>query len=91
MNFVCAKLYSGEYHIIAVTETWLHSAFTDAMTQIPGYTLVRNDRQGRGSGGVALYIKSNIKYRILDRSYETGKKEIFDFCNLYYSTYKFLV
>ena len=63
MDFVRAKFLSGEYHVIAVTEAWLHSAFTDVMAQIPGYTLIRN-RQGRSLGGVALYIKSNISYYV---------------------------
>ena len=79
MDFVRAKFLSGEYHVIAVTEIWLHSAFTDVMAQIPGYTLIRNDRQGRSSRGVALYIKSNIKYRILDRSTETGHEKLAEY------------
>ena len=79
MDFVRAKFLPGEYHVIAVTETWLHSAFTDTMAQIPGYTLIRNDRQGRSSGGVALYIKNNIKYRILDRSIETGHEKLAEY------------
>ena len=79
MDFVPAKFLSGEYHVIAVTETWLHSAFTDVMAQIPGYTLIRNDRQGCISGGVALYIKNNMKYCILDRSTETGYQKLAEY------------
>ena len=79
MDFFRAKFLSGEYNVIAVTETWLHSAFTDVMAQIPGYTLIRNDRQGRNSGGVALYIKSKIKYRILDKSSDTGQEKLAEY------------
>ena len=35
--------------------------------------------QGRSSGGVALYIKNNIKYRILDRSTETGHEKLAEY------------
>ena len=79
MDFVRAKFLSGEYHVIAVTETWLHSAFTDAMAQIPGYSLIRHDRQECSSGGVALYIKNNIKYCILGRSTETGHEKLAEY------------
>ena len=82
MDFVRAKFLSGEYHVIVVTETQLHSAYTDVIAQIPGYTLIRNYRQGRSSKGVALYIKNNIKYRILDRSTgveETGHEKLTEY------------
>ena len=42
------------------------------MAEINGYTLVRNDKQGRSSGGVALYIKSNLSYKVLAASKDTG-------------------
>ncbi|XP_044744707.1 uncharacterized protein LOC123306667 isoform X2 [Coccinella septempunctata] len=45
--------------------------------QIPGYSFVRNDREGRG-GGVAAYIKQNFKYQIISigQQYSLGA-----FCN----------
>ena len=49
------------------------------MAQIPGYTIIRNDRQGRSSGGIALYIRKNIKYRIIEMSQDTGPMKLPEF------------
>jgi hypothetical protein len=36
---------------------------------VPGYRVVRADRQaGRRGGGVAMFIKSNLKFKVLARS-----------------------
>ena len=49
------------------------------MAQVPGYTLIRNDRQCRSSGGIALYIRENIKYRIIKMSHYTGPMKLPEF------------
>ena len=72
MDYCRTVLLPLSFDIIAVFETWFHPAFTDKMAEIKGYSLVRNDRQGRSSGGVALYIKSHIPFKILSSSKDTG-------------------
>ena len=52
---------AGNFDIVALTETWLKPAISDNLLTIPGYHLIRNDRLHKGSGGVAAYIKSNLK------------------------------
>ena len=32
---------------------------------LPGFILIRNDRTGKGGGGVAIYLKSDIPYKII--------------------------
>lgn len=51
----------GDYDIIGITETWLSGSVADNLLFIDGYQMERCDRLSRG-GGVALYIKNNIKY-----------------------------
>ena len=46
------------------------------MAQIPGCTLIRNDREDRSSGGIALYIRDNLKYRIIEMSHDTGELKL---------------
>lgn len=64
-NFITFKDYftnfQNKIHVIAVTETWLHTLVSNQQIHLPGYIILRNDRDGRG-GGVALYldIKLNI-------------------------------
>nr|CAI5846530.1 unnamed protein product [Callosobruchus analis] len=50
----------NKYDIIAVTETWLTDNIADSAISIVGYKIFRYDRLSRG-GGVAVYVKTNIK------------------------------
>lgn len=47
-------------HVIAVPETWLKSYRSNISVSLSGYDLLRNDRVGKRSGGVLLYVKKNI-------------------------------
>ena len=92
LDFCRAELLPHAFDIIAVSETWFHPAFTDSMAEIKGYTLVRNDRQGRGSGGVALYIKSNFSYKVPAASKDTGAdKPEYLICEVSFSKTQILV
>nr|CAI5853738.1 unnamed protein product [Callosobruchus analis] len=51
--------------IVAVSETWLQGEIQDSEIHIDGYTVIRQDRSGRG-GGVAIYIKQNLKYLVIN-------------------------
>ena len=42
------------------------------MAKISGYNLIRNDRCDRRAGGVALYLHTNYKYKILALSQNTA-------------------
>jgi Reverse transcriptase (RNA-dependent DNA polymerase) len=56
-------------HIIGVSETWYKQWHTNQRISIPGYKVVRADRRdGRRGGGVAVFIRSDLKYKILAKS-----------------------
>ena len=48
------------------------------MFAINGYTLVRNDRVGR-SGGVAIYFKKNLKFKVLSCSSSSLNSPAFEY------------
>lgn len=50
-------------HIICIQETWLkpHLDFV-----IQGYTSIRRDRQTGNGGGVAIFIKNEVTYRVIE-------------------------
>ena len=53
--------YSNSADIICITESWCSSNIPDECISIPGYTLVRRDRQdGRMGGGIVYYIRDII-------------------------------
>ena len=45
---------------VAITETWWRPEFSDAQVGIPGYSVIRSDREGRVGGGCALYLHSSL-------------------------------
>lgn len=59
---------NGLYDMILVTETWLKPSISSRLIELSGYKLVRNDRVHRRGGGVALYARENIPYRIVKQS-----------------------
>lgn len=48
------------YHIIGISETWFKSHHTNIGHKIEGYKLIRQDRAGRGGGGVAFYVRNDF-------------------------------
>ena len=44
-----------------ITETWLRSSVVDSVIDIPGYSVLRRDRQSDHHGGIYLYIKDAYK------------------------------
>ena len=61
VNFV--KTYN--FSVFVVNESWLDESVGDLNIQIPGYNVVRRDRNRQG-GGVCIYVMSNLKYTVLN-------------------------
>ena len=57
-------MHSKVIDILAINESRLSSSISNGEVSIPGYILVRNDRN-RDGGGVALYIRNTINYELL--------------------------
>ena len=55
--------------VILISETWLGPSVPDAALSLPGYNLIRQDRNlpgGKRGGGLCLYIKTIYKLDYLD-------------------------
>lgn len=59
---------NSRYHIICLSETWLKPNLPDSMINLSGYTLYRQDRVGKGGGGVAFYVHNSLNVNILRTS-----------------------
>ena len=59
-----ASLNTHNVDIACITESWLSSSVPDSAVNINGYTIVRNDRSLNIGGGVCLYIKSSLSYKV---------------------------
>lgn len=53
---------------VLVSESFLKPSLPSTFFPIPGCVLIRNDRTGKGGGGVAIYLKSHIPYKIISQS-----------------------
>ena len=49
--------------ILAINETKLDATIPDSLITIPGYDIIRNDRNKSG-GGVCFYVRSSINYTV---------------------------
>lgn len=57
--------------IHAISETWLKENDSDNYINVIGYSVIRKDRYGKRGGGVCLYIRKPLKYRVLYTSNTT--------------------
>ena len=50
--------------VLTLSETWLDSNIQDSEICLPGFTLVRRDREGsKSGGGVAIYVRDGLPFR----------------------------
>lgn len=56
------------FDAILVSETWLKPSLSSNIFLIPGYTLIRNDRINKRGGGVGIFIKGSLKYKLIAAS-----------------------
>ena len=57
---------NNKVDILCINETKLDSSINDKEVHIPNFEIIRRDRRtnGRHGGGICIYIRSNINYKI---------------------------
>lgn len=61
-------MYSKSCHALCVSESFLKPTLPDNLVHIAGYKIFRNDRVGKGGGGVAIYIRDDLRGKIIYNS-----------------------
>jgi len=61
-----AELTDNNFDISLASETWLNENFPTHLICPPGFTVLRNDREERRGGGVAIFCRCDWKIEILD-------------------------
>lgn len=64
-------MFSG-VDIMCVCESWLKNEISDDTLKIDGYNIVRNDRKNRIGGGILIYLKSFLNYKVIKSSQENA-------------------
>ena len=54
----------NDFDVFAINESKLDHTYDSSLVKINGYSLERNDRNFNSGGGVAIYIKDNINYKL---------------------------
>ena len=59
---------ASKIDILAINESKLDKTINDHEVYIPGYEIVRRDRQinGRKGGGVCFYLRSNLNFKVCE-------------------------
>ena len=57
-------IHNHKSDIVMVTERWLSENVPDEVLSIPGFTIGRNDRSTGRGGGVAIYIRDSLPFKI---------------------------
>ena len=63
-NNILTDYCDSSIMFICLCETFLHEGILDSEVQIPGFIIVRSDRVSRPGGGVCLYLRKNLIYKI---------------------------
>ena len=58
---LCLFVIEHNFDIIGINETWLDESVDDSEISIPGYSIIRKDRN-RFGGGVCFYVKDTVQY-----------------------------
>ena len=63
------QILESQAHIVTISETWLNKRFDSKLIDIPGYNLLRLDREWldknnniKKGGGLGVYIKNGLDY-----------------------------
>jgi hypothetical protein len=54
--------------VCGVSETFLNENCAPVSFEVPGFSILRNDRFVRGGGGVAIYLRSHLKTKMIAQS-----------------------
>ncbi|KAM3962176.1 RNA-directed DNA polymerase from mobile element jockey [Aphomia sociella] len=55
-------------HAVLVSESWFKPCLSSTSYSLPGFKLIRNDRIGKGGGGVAIYLREHIPFNTIRAS-----------------------
>lgn len=59
------------FDCLAVSETWLKPHITSSEIIIPGYILLRMDRKSKRGGGVGIFLRKGIRYKLMANELST--------------------
>jgi len=62
----------NNYHAICLQETWLSDSADVSLLQLNGYNLIWKGKSASQHGGVAIYLKDSLKFKLLSLSSQSN-------------------
>lgn len=69
IDYLRHEFLNKPVELLCISESWLHSSITDNLLRIPGYNLVRQDRNITGTngviktgGGVCIFLREELVF-----------------------------
>lgn len=63
--------------VVIASETWLKSYHADKLVGLCGFVAVRSDRHAKRSGGVIMYIREDLNYKVVKVSEKVSSEFLF--------------
>lgn len=63
-----ASFDSAHMDALLISESFLKPSLLSVHFALPGFVLICNDRTGKGGGGVAIYLRADIPYKVVSMS-----------------------
>lgn len=63
-----ASFNSAHIDALLISKSFLKPSLLSVHYALPGFILIRNDRTGKGGGGVAIYLRADIPYKVVSTS-----------------------
>lgn len=63
--------------IVVATETWLKSYHSNKSVELSVFDVIRNDRYAKRSGGVIMYIRKSLNFKVLKLSDKVSSEFLF--------------
>lgn len=77
MSELTADFKNSEIICLGLIETWLNTNMPNHLINIPGFNLVRLDREAtKRGGGILMYIREDLTWDLLEPMYNISNKNI---------------
>ena len=65
MDELRVVICNANFCFASITETWLKDHIDDNIVSISGYNIIRRDRKGIDHGGICMYVRDSIRFKVL--------------------------
>lgn len=62
MDEIRHNFLTSSMDVLCVTESWLNHQISDNMINLPGFSVIRNDRNLKKGGGTCIYISQRLQF-----------------------------